>query len=279
MPTGRSLTVVKSAIIIVIVTLTAVLIWFGGRRLSALDKQLAATENRAREVDARLGEYSRELDQALERARIAREQADVAVRKEQSATAARTVAEQQAESARTAQQAAEADKERANVESAEARGELAEVQKRRAHELDRMQEALNRIAPTKRTPAGMVMTLSESAFRFEFDKSDLRTENRETLSRIAGVLLASDGYRIFVDGHTDDVGTDEYNKSLSERRAATVRKYLVEAGIPSEVITTQGFGKQQPLANEKSRDGRAQNRRVEIGIVDTIIHYEPAARN
>jgi OOP family OmpA-OmpF porin len=141
-----------------------------------------------------------------------------------------------------------------------------------------MQEALNRIAPTKRTPAGMPMTRSESAFRFEFDKSDLRTENRETLSRIAGVLLASDGYRIFVDGHTDDVGTDEYNKSLSERRAATVRKYLVEAGIPSEVIATQGFGKQQPVANEKSRDARAQNRRVEIGIVDTIIHYEQKIR-
>ena len=277
--TGRSSTVVKAAVVIVIVALTGVLVWYGGRRLTRLDRQLTDTESRASELYDRLGDYSRELDQALERAKAARKEADEAVRKEQTASAARTEAEQQAESAKTAQQAAEAEKEKANVETAQARQELTEIQQRRARELDRMQEALNRIAPTKRTPAGMIMTLSENALRFEFDKADLRAENREMLSRIAGVLLASEGYRLFVDGHTDDVGTDAYNKGLSARRAATVRDYLVQAGIPSDAITVQGFGKKQPVVDEKSRDARAQNRRVEIGIVDTIIHYDQDTRN
>src|SRR5581483_11577279 len=115
--------------------------------------------------------------------------------------------------------------------------------------------------PTRRTPLGMVVELADNSFRFDFDSAALRPENRETLSRIAGVLLASEGYRLFIDGHTDDVGTDDYNRRLSERRAATVREYLVKAGVPADIIDVKGFGKSNPLVRAKTTDAREKNRR------------------
>jgi outer membrane protein OmpA-like peptidoglycan-associated protein len=148
------------------------------------------------------------------------------------------------------------------------------MRQRRTTELDRMQQALSRIVPTVRTSTGMVMQLANKSFRFDFDSAALRPENRETLSRIAGVLLASEGYRLFIDGHTDDIGTEEYNQGLSERRASSVRDYLVKAGVPAVIITVKGFGKSNPLVQAKTEDAREKNRRVEIGIVDTIISYQ-----
>jgi outer membrane protein OmpA-like peptidoglycan-associated protein len=180
------------------------------------------------------------------------------------------------ESAANAAAAAQAAKEtqEAVASRQEVVGELESMRQRRTAELDRMQQALSRIVPTVRTPTGMVMQLANKSFRFDFDSAALRPENRETLSRIAGVLLASEGYRLFIDGHTDDIGTEEYNQRLSERRASSVRDYLVNAGVPMDVIAVRGFGKSNPLVQAKTQDAREKNRRVEIGIVDTIINYQ-----
>lgn len=182
------------------------------------------------------------------------------------------------ESATSAAAAAQAAKETQEALSSrqKAIGELENMRRQRAAELDRMQQALSRIVPTARTPTGMVMQLANKSFRFDFDSAALKPENRETLSRIAGVLLASEGYRLFIDGHTDDVGTEQYNQRLSERRAGSVRDYLVKAGVPADIIEVKGFGKSNPLVRAKSNDAREKNRRVEIGIVDTIINYQQA---
>jgi OOP family OmpA-OmpF porin len=87
------------------------------------------------------------------------------------------------------------------------------------------------------------------------------------------VLLASQGYRLFVYGHTDDIGPEDYNEGLSRRRADSVADYLVDAGIPADIITRKGYGKTSPRVPGQTRDARQKNRRVEIGIVDTIIDY------
>ena len=273
-----------AAIIIAVVVIG--LLWFTGSRLREVDRQLKASEERAEAVNEQLREYSRELELVLERAQAARRRSTEAEQETEEATAARLQAEQQAEEAAVARLEAESERERAEqqtrqarVETRQTREELERFRQKREQELNRMQEALNRIAPTKRTPSGMIMMLSDEAFRFDFDKATLKPENREMLSRIAGILLASEGYRLFVDGHTDDVGTEEYNQGLSERRAGAVRDYLVAAGIPDEVISVQGFGKAQPLVEKKTRAARARNRRVEIGIVDTIVHYGDRVRD
>ncbi|MCW5980875.1 MAG: OmpA family protein [Bryobacteraceae bacterium] len=267
------------AIIFAFVAAIAVLLWYAGSRLSTLTSEFQAAERRVDSMQERLAEYSREVDHAIERARAARREADDAQRTATEATAAQAEAEHRVDAATSALETAEAERQQARAETLQAREELESIQARREEELNRMQEALNRIAPTKRTPSGMVMTLGENAFRFDFDKSTLRPENREVLSRIAGVLLASEGYRLFIDGHTDDIGTDDYNKTLSEKRAESVRNYLVGAGIPSDAVSMQGFGKEQPLSSRKTPEARAQNRRVEIGIVDTIVRYEHRSQN
>ena len=147
------------------------------------------------------------------------------------------------------------------------------LKQQRMDELDRMSEALSRIAETDRTPMGMVVQLSEDSFLFDFDSVELHPKNREILSRIAGVLLASYGYRIYIYGHTDDQGDAAYNQDLSERRADSVRGYLAEAGVPDEILESKGFGKTSPRMPGTTRQARQKNRRVEIGIVDTVVQY------
>ncbi|MDE0108522.1 MAG: OmpA family protein [Bryobacterales bacterium] len=150
------------------------------------------------------------------------------------------------------------------------------LRQQRMDELDRMSEALSRIAETDRTPMGMVVQLGEDSFLFDFDSVELMPRNREILSRIAGVLLASYGYKIYIYGHTDDQGNAAYNQALSERRADSVRAYLVEAGVPPEILASKGFGQASPRVPGTSRQARRKNRRVEIGIVDTVVEYTGA---
>lgn len=162
-------------------------------------------------------------------------------------------------------------------EEAERQGEIAKrLRRQRIAELDRMRDVLGLIAETDRTPLGMVVRLSEDSFLFDFDSAELRPENREILSRIAGVMLASYGFKAYVYGHTDDQGDASYNMDLSERRADSVRDYLVETGIPGDIVESKGFGKSSPRVEGTSSAARRRNRRVEIGIVDTVIEYQRA---
>ena len=105
------------------------------------------------------------------------------------------------------------------------------MRREREEELNRMQEALNRVVETHRTPNGMLIVLPDSTFRFDFDSAELSAKNRELLSRVAGILLVSKGYGLSVFGYTDDVGSEQYNQQLSERRAKAVEDYLIQAGI------------------------------------------------
>jgi OOP family OmpA-OmpF porin len=74
---------------------------------------------------------------------------------------------------------------------------------------------------------------------------------------------------VIATGHTDSIGTEAYNQKLSERRANTVKQYLISKGVPADRIYAEGKGELQPVASNKTREGRAQNRRVEIEIVGT----------
>jgi outer membrane protein OmpA-like peptidoglycan-associated protein len=177
---------------------------------------------------------------------------------------------QQAESSR---QQAEAAAQQADADKHAAQEKMGQMQKEREDELNRMQEALNRVVETHRTPNGMVISLPNSIFRFDFDKADLNQHNRELLSRIAGILLISKGYGLSVFGYTDDVGTPEYNQQLSLRRATALKDYLVQAGLDPAIINVKGYGKTSPLDESATNEARAKNRRVEIALTDSSIHY------
>ena len=112
-------------------------------------------------------------------------------------------------------------------------------------EMNRLAEALGKIADTRRTALGLVMSLDEGYLKFDFDAAELRPASRELLSRIGGILLTADDFAITVSGHTDARGTEAYNQGLSERRARAVADYLVDAGLAADRFTVQGLGKSQ----------------------------------
>ena len=230
---------------------------YGSLRIISLEQQAARLSRQVEESTKRVEAVGERSEEALIRASQAEENALQAARGREQAERARAEYERIAESAKQ--------------EAQQARAEADQVRQEREAELDRMQKALSQIAETRRTALGLVMNLGEDTLRFDFDKATLRLENRELLSRIAGVLLTSKGYRIDVFGHTDDIGTDDYNLKLSQRRAQSVRNYLVEAGVDPEIISTKGFGKSSPRVPGTTPAARAANRRVEIAIVDSVI--------
>ncbi|KXJ67426.1 hypothetical protein AXY46_06045 [Achromobacter xylosoxidans] len=124
------------------------------------------------------------------------------------------------------------------------------------------------VAQQKAKPAPMAAKVVFNADTFfDFDKSTLKPEGRQLLQQVAQQASTIDLETIIAVGHTDSIGTEQYNQKLSERRAASVKAYLVSLGIDPNRIYTEGKGELQPIASNKTKEGRAQNRRVEIEIV------------
>jgi outer membrane protein OmpA-like peptidoglycan-associated protein len=118
----------------------------------------------------------------------------------------------------------------------------------------------------KQETRGMVITLSGSVL-FISNKSDLLPGAQVKLNNVADALTKQDSEsKIVVEGHTDSQGGASYNQDLSEKRAQTVRDYLVTRGIAADRVTSQGFGLTRPIADNASAEGRANNRRVEIVV-------------
>ena len=103
---------------------------------------------------------------------------------------------------------------------------------------------------------------------FDFDKASIRRDAADTLDEAANILRDQPDVDVSVDGHTDDVGSDAYNQKLSERRAKSVVVYLAEHGVSASRLHAQGFGESRPVASNATDDGRAQNRRVELNIIE-----------
>jgi OOP family OmpA-OmpF porin len=105
---------------------------------------------------------------------------------------------------------------------------------------------------------------------FAFDSAEIQPEFTSELDAAAEILLDNPDVTVRIDGHTDSVGSEEYNMGLSERRAEAVAAYLEEAGVARDRMTVAWFGESQPIASNDSADGRALNRRVEIDLIDPL---------
>ncbi len=104
---------------------------------------------------------------------------------------------------------------------------------------------------------------------FDFDKSVVKPEGKKVLDGLVTQANALNLEVIIAVGHADSVGTDAYNQKLSERRAAAVKAYLVSKGIPANRVYTEGKGEKSPVADNKTKEGRSKNRRVEVEVVGT----------
>jgi outer membrane protein OmpA-like peptidoglycan-associated protein len=133
-------------------------------------------------------------------------------------------------------------------------------------------QQFNVIFTTRDTARGLIVSLSDVLF--DTGKSTLRPAAREKLAKISGIVLAYPTLRLAIEGHTDSVGSDELNQQLSEDRAGSVRDYLASQSIPAASMTSQGFGKMQPVASNDTAEGRQQNRRVELVVSGQVIGTE-----
>ena len=125
-----------------------------------------------------------------------------------------------------------------------------------------------RAAPAPQAPAASKVTYAADAF-FDFDKATLKPAGKAKLDDLVGKVKGINLEVIIAVGHTDSVGSDVYNQKLSVKRAESVKAYLVSKGIEKNRIYTEGKGEKQPVADNKTNEGRAKNRRVEIEVVGT----------
>lgn len=151
--------------------------------------------------------------------------------------------------------------------------QLEAEKKARLEAEQRAKDAMNRLAAAsvgavKEEPRGMVITLSGSVL-FASNKDTLLPAAQDRLGQVAEALKTQEDHKILVEGHTDSQGSEGSNQSLSERRAQAVVSFLTSRGVPAEQIRGVGLGQSRPIADNKSVEGRANNRRVEI-IVQPI---------
>jgi len=154
---------------------------------------------------------------------------------------------------------AEARRRAAEAQSAEQKAQMAE---QRATTLEQELSELR----AKKTDRGMVLTLGDVLF--DTGLATLKPGAYATIDRLSTVLKEAPDRKVMIEGHTDSVGTDEYNQGLSERRAAAVQTALLERGVRSEQITAVGKGEGVPVASNDNVAGRQQNRRVEMIFTD-----------
>jgi len=101
---------------------------------------------------------------------------------------------------------------------------------------------------------------------FDFDKSTIKPEAEQILDRLVAFMNENKGSKVALSGFTDNVGTEAYNLKLSDRRWMSVRDYVAKKGVEGGRVSGQGFGESKPIADNKTAEGRAKNRRVEIKV-------------
>jgi outer membrane protein OmpA-like peptidoglycan-associated protein len=229
------------------------------------------------EADARL---------AQEQAAQAQAQAEEDARRRAQAEQAQAEAQRQQAAALAQQQQAEAATAAANLAAAEADRQRQEADRQR-QEAIRQKEAmrarllaqLNQVLQTRDTARGLIVSMPDVLF--DFNKYTLKPEARERLARISGIVLAYPDLKLQIEGYTDSIGSDEYNQTLSEKRAGAVRGYLISSGVSLDSVTAVGMGKADPIADNSTAAGRKLNRRVEMIVSGDVIGSEltPGADN
>jgi len=260
-------------------------------RVIAVRRQIAEHQEQERQAAAAREKAARDRAEAesQQRAKAEAEARDEAARRAQ-AEADRQAAEQAKAAAQAA--AEEADRQRAAALQAKADADAArpqlavEAEKARqsAAEADRLRQKaeqdqaqlrqqlldeFNQVLQTRDTARGLIINMSDVLFAS--GRWDLKPVTREKLARLSGIILSHPGLRLQVEGYTDDVGSDAFNQRLSERRADSVRDFLLSQGIADGNVSAQGFGKTNFVADNNTAAGRQQNRRVELVVSGEII--------
>jgi len=207
-----------------------------------------------------------EAEEAARRAQGAQANAEADSDRNRAAAAA---SDQQTLNARNAQASAEADSDRNRAAAASSDLRAQDAVRDREELRAKLLQQFNLILETRDTARGLVVNMSDVLF--DSGQFTLRPLAREKLAKISGIVLAYPTLMLAVEGNTDSVGTEEFNQTLSEKRAESVRGYLTKQGVPESSTTAAGFGKSRPIASNDTSDGRQQNRRVELIVSGEVI--------
>ena len=235
--------------------------------------QAAAEKKAAEERAAKARADADAQARAREEADAARAQAEAAKAEAQKAAEEAARQRQEAEKAKAEalaqQQVLAAETEKARQAAAESDKLREQAEKEKQEMRARLLQQLNSVLATRDTARGLIANMSDVLFKS--GSFELLPGARERLAKVSGIVLAYPGLHLAVEGHTDSIGSDEYNRRLSEQRAGAVRDYLVQQGINSGAITASGFGKSEPVASNDTPEGRQQNRRVELVVSGSAI--------
>jgi outer membrane protein OmpA-like peptidoglycan-associated protein len=238
-----------------------------------------AREAVQRSEDARITTLRKQAEERAQQAQQAKVDAQLQAANAQAQAAQ---AQEQADAAAAARARAEADKARADAEAANARAQAAEAQhKAQASEQDaaavreKLRAQLNSVLQTTENARGLIVNMSDVLF--DTGKYTLKPATQVSLAKVATILELYPGLKVQVEGYTDSVGSDEYNQKLSENRANAVHDFLVANGVPAANVTAAGYGKADPVADNSTAAGRAQNRRVNMVVSGDAIGVQTTA--
>ncbi len=216
--------------------------------------------------------------QAQDQAALSQAQAQQAQMQAERDRMAADNARLQAQQAQLAQ--ANADVEAANARAKEqAANQAAADANRRASSAEEMREKLraqlNEVLQTTETSRGLVVNLSDVLF--DTGKYTLKPNTQVSLARIAGIFQSYPGVKVQVEGFTDSVGSDALNQTLSDNRASTTKDFMIKQGVSPDNISSAGYGKSDPVADNSTASGRAQNRRVNLVVSGDVIGIQQTA--
>jgi outer membrane protein OmpA-like peptidoglycan-associated protein len=227
-----------------------------------------AREAVQRSEDARIDTLRKQAAERQRNSDLAQQQAQ-----EQAQKSALDAANSQlaAEQATAAKAKADADRARAEADAADARARAAEATRAANKSVEdanavreKLKAQLNAVLATNETARGLIVNMSDVLF--DTGKYTLKPDTKISLAKVSGILQAYPGLKLQVEGYTDSVGSDEYNQKLSENRAGSVKDFLVSQGVSIDNITAAGYGKNNPVADNSTAQGKAQNRRVQLVV-------------
>ena len=242
--------------------------------LRRIEQEKLAAERRARQEAQERAEATAQA--AQERATQAQAQSDEDARRRAEAEQAQAEAQRQQAAAMAQQQQAQADAEAARVAADAAARQTQEAERQRQDAVRQKEDMrarllaqLNQVLQTRDTARGLIVSMPDVLF--DFNKYTLKPEARERLARVSGIVLAYPDLKLQIEGYTDAIGSDEYNQTLSEKRAEAVRDYLISSGVSMNNVAAQGMGKADPVADNSTAAGRKLNRRVEMIVSGDVI--------
>lgn len=239
------------------------------KQQAKIDADRRAHEEAQAKAEADAAQAQQQAAQAQQQAAQAQAQADEDARRRAQAEQAEAEARRQQAEALAQQQQAQAATQAALQAASQADQQRQEAIRQKEEMRARLLAQLNQVLQTRDTAKGLIVSMPDVLF--DFNKYTLKPEARERLARISGIVLAYPDLKLEIDGYTDSVGSDEYNQTLSDKRAESVRDYLVSSGVGMNSVAARGMGKADPVADNSTAAGRQLNRRVEMIVSGDVI--------